>query len=102
MNTMKPTVHNKAHPEASMAQARIAEECSALCSMYLSGLNTKLNRIGRNDMDKDQSSSFMLSIFQNKGIPMGKRTFKKLSHVDLEQAQLYLLMNCPEVQPFIE
>lgn len=98
---MKPTVQNKAHPEASIAEARIADECSAFCSRYISGIETKFNCMGRNDQDKNQSSEFMLSIFQNKGNAMGKRTFKQLSFVDWKQAQLYALMNCPEVQPFI-
>ncbi|XP_057251050.1 uncharacterized protein LOC130589355 [Beta vulgaris subsp. vulgaris] len=101
MHTMKPTVQNKAHPEASIAEARIADECSAFCSRYISGIETKFNCMGRNDQDKNQSSEFMLSIFQNKGNAMGKRTFKQLSFVDWKQAQLYALMNCPEVQPFI-
>ncbi|KNA13211.1 hypothetical protein SOVF_118860 [Spinacia oleracea] len=101
MHTMKPTVSNKAQPEGSIANARIMEECLAFISRYLNGIETKFNRMSRNDMDMQESLLFKLSVFQKKGNPLGKRTFKQLSFLDWKQAQLYVLMNCQEVQPFI-
>lgn len=101
MHTMKPTVLNKAQPEGSIAEGYIMQECLTFVSRYLSGVETKFNRMGRNDMDESALPSFKLPIFQKKGNPLGKRTFKQLSHLEWKQAQLYVLMNCQEVQPFI-
>ncbi|XP_056686007.1 uncharacterized protein [Spinacia oleracea] len=88
MHTMKPTVSNKAQPEGSIANARIMEECLAFISRYLNGIETKFNRMSRNDMDMQESLLFKLSVFQKKGNPLGKRTFKQLSFLDWKQAQL--------------
>ncbi|GER39830.1 dual-specificity RNA methyltransferase RlmN [Striga asiatica] len=35
LGDLKQTVHNKAHPEGSVAKAYIAKECLTFCSMYL-------------------------------------------------------------------
>lgn len=51
-----PTAANKAQPEGSIANARIMEECLTFVSRYLSGVETKFNRMSRNDLDKNYHS----------------------------------------------
>ena len=38
-----------ARPEGSIAEGYIVRECMTLCSRYLKGMETKFNRVERND-----------------------------------------------------
>jgi hypothetical protein len=42
--TLKGYVHNKSHPECSIAEGYILEECMTFCSHFLEDVDTKLNR----------------------------------------------------------
>ena len=44
----KSSVRNKAHPEGSIVEWYIANECLTVCSRYLEGVETKFNRPLRN------------------------------------------------------
>ncbi len=56
-------MRNKAHPEGSIAEGYIAEECVTFCSRYLHNVQTKLNRVERN-FDGGHGESYIgLSIF---------------------------------------
>uniref|UniRef100_A0A0A9EJD5 DUF4218 domain-containing protein n=1 Tax=Arundo donax TaxID=35708 RepID=A0A0A9EJD5_ARUDO len=54
LGELKSYVRNKAHPEGCIAEAALAKECMMLCSNFLDGFETKLNRPSRND-DNDGS-----------------------------------------------
>ncbi|XP_040384294.1 uncharacterized protein LOC121056698 [Oryza brachyantha] len=44
LRTLKEYVRNKAHPEGSIAEGYILEECMTFCARFLDDVNTKLNR----------------------------------------------------------
>jgi hypothetical protein len=44
LQTLKGYVCNKSHPEGSIAEGYISEECMAFCSHFLEDVDTKLNR----------------------------------------------------------
>lgn len=103
MRKLKSYVRNKAHPEGSIAEGYIAEECLTFCSRYLDRVETKFNQPERNfEGYKDHISK--LSIFRRNGRPLNncKGIFKKLTQEEWNRAQLYVLKNCDEVQTFLE
>ncbi|KAM3365980.1 hypothetical protein ACQJBY_015509 [Aegilops geniculata] len=97
---LKLLVRNLARPEASIAEGYIAEEFITLCSRYLDDVETKHNRPGRiNDAPGDDN--YYLSIFNPDGRPSGGRKPRDLNLLEAEQAHIYVLRNCDEVQPYI-
>uniref|UniRef100_A0A803N837 Uncharacterized protein n=1 Tax=Chenopodium quinoa TaxID=63459 RepID=A0A803N837_CHEQI len=101
MRTFKSFVRNKAHPEGSIAEGYIQKELLVFCARYLSKIETQFNRLDRNeDMNYPQLHS--LSVFYNTGKTLGKPNLKQLSIEDWRKAQLYVLQNCEEAQPFFD
>ncbi|XP_020080160.1 uncharacterized protein LOC109703846 isoform X2 [Ananas comosus] len=102
LRKLKSNVRNKAHPEGSIALAYLADKCLTFCSRYLDRTETKFNRQERN-FEGPKMQVTELPIFQNNGRPLnrGKGIFRKLSYQDWNHAQLYILKNCEEVQPFL-
>ena len=48
LGSLKKYVKNYARPEGSIVEAYIVNEALTFCSMYLSGIETKFNRLKRN------------------------------------------------------
>ena len=100
MRTLKSYVRNKCHPEGSIAEGYLAEECLTFCSRYLFGIETKFNRPSRNVDDHD-SNGERLSIFTRIGCGNEKEELFCLDNQVLSQAHRYVLLNCNEVDYFI-
>ena len=93
---------NKAHPEGSIAEGYIAEECVIFCSRYLHNVETKLNRVERN-FDGGHGEPYIgLSIFRQNVRLFGEALYDELSSNEHMQAQFYVLQNCEEVKPWIK
>jgi hypothetical protein len=61
------------------------------------------NRVGRNDDGgQDDIVQHTLSIFNHSGRFAGNRKSRYLDDKELDAAHLHILLNCEEVQPFIE
>ena len=101
MRTFKNDVHNKSHLEGSIAEAYVADECSIFCSRYLNTVETRFNRAKRNEEGGERRNNG-LSVFTKIGKPLGQGNINVLSHENWKQAQLYVIKNCDEAQPFIE
>ena len=54
------------------------------------------------DADEGSSSSSPISIFNYPGRVSGKSKTYLLDPIDLHVAHLYILQNCPEVEPYLE
>ena len=54
------------------------------------------------DTNKGSSSSPSISIFNYLGRASGKSKTYFLDQVDVHVAHLYVLQNCPEVEPYLE
>lgn len=113
--TLKNFVRNRAHPEGSIAEGYLANECLTFCSRYLGGVETRFKRPLRNndgfnlliDLEEEPSNKPL-------GRPIGRKasqkifnvrkrkrvTRKKLDSMALFQEHRYVLFNCEEVKPF--
>jgi hypothetical protein len=67
LRTMKGYVRNKAHPECSIAEGYILEECLTFCSRFLN-VDTKDNRVDRHETVTVNESPSSLSIFFRNGL----------------------------------
>ncbi|XP_019256476.1 PREDICTED: uncharacterized protein LOC109234890 [Nicotiana attenuata] len=92
------------YPEGSIAEAYLVEECLTLCSRYLhGGVKTRFNRRPRNNDEYDSINAQSSSLFPNTGCPLGAKKSDPivLDDMSLNQAHIYLLNNCDEVQEYI-
>lgn len=96
-------IRNKAHPEGSIAEGYLADECLIFCSRYLNQIETKFNREERNyDGGEHLADPSRLSIFSSPGKALGKGVFRNLSSKLHKAAHHFVLTNCVEAQPFVE
>ena len=72
--TLKSYVRNKSHPEGSIAEGYIAEECATFCSRYLHDVKTKPDREEMNYVIANNITNEGLSIFKCMGRMIGKST----------------------------
>lgn len=100
IHCLKSLVRNMARPEGSIAEGYIADEFMTLSSRYLDDVETKHNRPGRIH-DTSIGNKFNLSIFSCAGRPIGSRKTRDLDMLESEQAHIYILQNCDEVQAYI-
>ena len=102
LRTLKSYVCNKSHPEGSIVEGYIAEECATFCSRYLYDFETKHDHEERNYVISNDITNEGLSIFKCMGRTIGKSTYHVLKTKEWSQAHLYVVSNCEEVTPFIE
>lgn len=96
---LKSYVRNRAHPEGSIAEGYIAEECLTFCSRYLDGVETRFNRSLRNpDLFANEVQG--LYLFSSAGRPIGKVEDIILDDKSWVQAHRYVLRHCDEIQEF--
>lgn len=102
MHQLKKKVRNKACVEGSIAEAYMIEEISTFCSFYFEpNVETKLNRVPRNDDGGDVASDESLSIFRHPGRGFGVQRERWLLDDEHEAATIYVLLNCDEILPYI-
>ncbi|XP_070031489.1 uncharacterized protein [Nicotiana tomentosiformis] len=103
MCMLKSYVRNKNHPQGSIVEAYLVEECLTLCSRYLhGGVQTRFNRRPpKNDECGYDTQTF--SLFPNRGCPLGAKKSDPtvLDGKSLCQVHAYVLNNCDEVQEYI-
>ena len=93
-------MHNRAQFEGSIVEGWLSEEMLTFCSKYLvNEIETRYNRGGRVDDVPFESSS---SLFPNVEKPIGGSSYFTLILIELLQAHRHVLVNCKEIQHFIE
>ncbi|CAN6577294.1 unnamed protein product [Malus baccata var. baccata] len=100
LQTLKRYVRNMGHPEGSIAEAYLVDECLSFCSLYLRDVESRRTRRGRNEDGIGRGVSGGLSIFHSKGCYMGSGEIVELELNVLDQCHKYILNNCDEVNPF--
>ncbi|XP_056685554.1 uncharacterized protein [Spinacia oleracea] len=100
MYKLKSYIRNRAHPEASIAEGYVAEECMNRCSRYMQSIETRFNRLDRN-YENSQGHDDTLPIFSHSGRSLGDASVRDLEKGELDDAHIYILKNCDEVQPFL-
>lgn len=103
LNRTKKMVKNSARVEASIANGYLVREATFFCSHYFEKhVYTRSRNIPRNDVGEPQSSSEQsISVFNVPGRVQGKRKKRVLSLQEREEICKYVLLNCPEVEPYI-
>ncbi|KAJ1381979.1 hypothetical protein SESBI_44634 [Sesbania bispinosa] len=94
---------NASAVEGPICEAYLVEETSTFASYYYPlDVPCRRTRVPRND-DGGESSSILapLSIFNNLGRPSGKFTSYILGEREMKASHLYVLLNCPEVEPYL-
>ncbi|XP_044947053.1 uncharacterized protein LOC123396082 isoform X2 [Hordeum vulgare subsp. vulgare] len=102
---LKSNVRNRAHPEGSIAEAFLADECMTFCSRYIIGFETKHNLASRNEDDEEwvgnHDSAHGSRLFPHSGNPLGRPRNYVLSGVAKVQAHRYVLFNCSDVNSYL-
>ena len=100
---LKKKVKNKVCVEASICNAYIVEEVTTFASYYFEPhVPCKRRRAGRNDEGPIDTNCKSLSIFNYLGRPSGACKFRYLTDKEWRAAHTYILLNCPEVEPYFE
>jgi len=102
----KYNVRNKAHVEGCICNAHIVEEASSFCSHYFEPhVYTRHRKVPQNDdggMDEQDGYDDNLSIFTYPGRGFGELNHRYLTEEEHKPAHIYILLNCREVQPYME
>lgn len=90
--------------EGSICETYLIEETSTFCSYYFEPhIQTKLNKVSRHDDGGlVNAPNGCLSIFTHPGRPAGKEHTRYLLDAELSAATSYVLLNCQEIEPFVE
>ena len=100
MKKLKNYVGNKARSEGSIAEGYVADEALTFCSMYFQDIETRFNRLDRNE-DISYVPRY-LTVFQSQCRPITKGVLKPLDHSTREIAEWFILDNCPEIESYLE
>ena len=100
---LKKKVKNKACVEASIYNAYIMEEVTTFASYYFEPhMQCKRRRARKNDEGPIDPNCKSFSIFNYLGRPNGACRFRYLSGEEFHAAHTYILLNCPEVEPYFK
>ncbi|XP_052181209.1 uncharacterized protein LOC127794273 [Diospyros lotus] len=106
LGKLKKTVRNKARVEGSISNSYVVEEASLLCSHYFEDhVVTRHTRVPRNDagvVNERDDQEGKLSIFKHPCRPFGCKKSRMLFGEEYDVAHRYILMNCPEVEPYLQ
>ncbi|GLT75174.1 hypothetical protein SLA2020_469180 [Shorea laevis] len=103
MHDLKQTVLNKNRVEASICESNILSKITFFGSHYFgSDIDTRLNRQPRNIVGVNDDMDNCLFVFKHQGQPLGgEMRMRALSPKELKATELYVLLNCEEVNPWI-
>ncbi|XP_073117724.1 uncharacterized protein [Elaeis guineensis] len=103
MHELKKKVRNKAKVEGSISEAYIVEEIFNFCLLYFEPhIQTRRTKVTRNDDGGHIDIQDRLSIFTYSGHPLERSWKWYLSDEEIRAAELYVLLNCIEVETYIE
>ncbi|PKU73812.1 hypothetical protein MA16_Dca011958 [Dendrobium catenatum] len=104
LNKLKKYVKDKARPEGSICEAYLSQKITHFCSYYFeSHIRSTRTKIGHNmDFDIEEQSYAALSVFRRQGKPSDKCVERFLNDLEINTSNLYILLNCVEVDPILE
>jgi len=92
--------------EGSISNSYVVEEASLLCSHYFEDhVVTRHTRVPRNDagvVNEGDDQEGKLSIFKHPCRLFGCKKSRMLFGEEYDVAHRYILMNCPEVEPYLQ
>ncbi|GLT48485.1 hypothetical protein SLA2020_221070 [Shorea laevis] len=103
MHKLKQTIGNKNHVEASIVKAYILNEITKFCSRYFGAdVETSWSKPPRNFAAVPLYRNTEFSIFACPGHPMGSHSQTRcLTSQEMKAAELYVLLNCREVDALL-
>jgi len=99
LRTVKGYVRNKAHPEGSIVEGYITEECMTFCSQFFHDMPT---RPERHESAVVSEPPFGLSVFANLDFSRKGYSFEMLNDNDMQAMRHYILSNCEECATIVE
>lgn len=102
LGKLKSYVRNKAWPEGSIAECYMGNEVLNFCSRYFDDIETSFNRRPRFYDCPDVGPSTSTSLFPPVGRPVGGHQYFNLTANEMLQAHRHVLINCSQVDPFIQ
>lgn len=102
LGKLKSYVRNKAWPEGSMAEGYIGDEVMYFCSRYFDDIETTFNRPPRIDDCPEPVPTSEGLLIPHVGKPVGGTENFKLTATEKLQAHRHVLINCPQVEPFLQ
>jgi hypothetical protein len=102
LRTLKGYVRNKPHPEGSIAEEYISEECMVFCSRFLKDVDTKLSLPERHESARVNEPPSGLRVFGN--IDYSKKGFiiEKVDSLEMQQMRHYIITNCDEATLWVK
>ena len=102
LRTLKGYVRNKAHPEGSIAEGYILEECMTFCSRFVDGMPTKQSQSERHEDGGTDQPPTGISIMST--VDYSKKGFvrESLSLAEINQMRHFIITNCDKTTPWIE
>jgi len=102
LRTLKGYVRNKAHPEGSIAEGYILEECMTFCSRFVDGMPTKISQSERHEdggADQPPTGITIMSTIDN-----SKKGFARelLSLAEVNDMRHFIITNCEDTAPWAE
>ena len=105
LDKLKSNVRNKAHPEGSIAEAFLADECMTFCSRYIVGFETKHNLSSQDEENEELAGHPGVkegsTLFPRDGKPLGKPRNYVIRGLAKVQAHRYVLFNCSDENPYL-
>jgi Domain of unknown function (DUF4218) len=95
-------VGNKTHAESSIAEAYLVQEISTFCALYFSkDVRTRLNSQNHNYV-KPIIDDIRLKIFTHPGRTIGQGGVRDLTDEEYRVTHYYVLLNCQDIDPFVD
>lgn len=103
MLELKKGILNRARIEGSISEAWLITETTNFCAQYFDqSVETRINRLNRNEVRLNNDLAGELSIFHKKGVPLGGGNERRqLTNHEVKAAEMYVLQNCPEIYPYL-
>ena len=101
LHTVKVYMKNKAHPEGSIAEGYIAEECLTFCSRFLD-VETKLNRPERHENMVVNERPSCLSVFADMDYKSRGKNIDQIGPYELRKMRHYIITNREEASDWIK
>ncbi|PKU67088.1 hypothetical protein MA16_Dca008877 [Dendrobium catenatum] len=98
LNKLKKTAKNKARPKGSIYEAYLMYETTHFCSYYFE----TMSQSGRSTAPQNIGKSFNIFILSGSGEPIGISTVLYLTDREMKVITLYILLNCDEVEQYLE
>ncbi|XP_043694262.1 uncharacterized protein LOC122644969 [Telopea speciosissima] len=98
--TLKDYMRNARHPEGSIAEGYIANECLQFCALHIKGLETRLTHPKRNVDNEHLQVEQQHWAFSCKGRPLGRAAMVRLEWKEIVQAHRYVLLHYEPIDTY--